>query len=644
MEPMNHVDTLFLEQLRNEVDRNLTNDQFSVEELARNIGMSRSQLHRKLNSATGQSVSQFIREYRLQLSMELLREGKLTAADVSDRVGFGSPTYFSKCFNEYYGFPPGEAKAKLVSGTPEQAVAVANKSVTDEPDALTPAAPKSQPFTRKWVWAASLATLIVIIACVWFFIQREQRGVERTDKSIAILPFKNLSADKGNEYFSEGVIEAIRTSLSQVGDLRVISRTSVEQYRDTDKPARTIANELGVSALLEGSVQRSNNKVRIEVRLVDGASETQVWAESFDRDLQDVFAIQHEIAYRVANELHAKLTAKESSDLSKTDTKNSEAYDLYLKGVYQYRTYTNKGAHNAIDLLTRAIELDPNYAKAYAWLANSYIALGSIWGAELSATDALQKGKLYIDKALALDPDLDQARMLMGFYKLYYDWDLQGAAAEYERSIKFGHPDALALYVDYLNFVGRHKEALTLAEQLNTNDPYYPNSRMVLSYFYNGKIREAHEFSVRRIQVFNNYYTLDSYGFLLLNTGRHKESVDYFNKAIALEGIRYPRMLGWMGAAYAKMGERERAMEIIREFERRLPVDKGGSISFFTAVIYSALGEKQEAMAWLNKAYSNHDMEMPWLLTEPQFFNLHNEPGFKQLASELGFDKMNSFR
>lgn len=638
---MNHADAMFLEQLKKEVDLNLTNDQFSVEELARNIGMSRSQLHRKLNSVTGQSVSQFIREYRLQLSMELLREGKLTAAEVSDRVGFGSATYFSKCFNEYYGFPPGEVKAKLASGTLEQAVATANKSVADH-DALPQAAAKSQTFIRKWVWTASLATFIGIILCVWFLLLREQRGVERYDKSIAILPFKNLSADKGNEYFSEGVIEAIRTSLSQVGELRVISRTSVEQYRDTDKPARTIADELGVSALLEGSVQRSNNKVRIEVRLVDGASETQVWAESFDRELQDVFAIQHEIAYRVANELHAKLTAEERSNLSKTDTKNLEAYDLYLKGVYQYRTYTNKGAHNAMNLLTRAIELDPNYAKAYAWLANSYNGLASIWGAELSATDALQRGKLYIDKALALDPDLDQARMLMGFYKLYYDWDLQGAAGEYERSIKFGHPDALALYTDYLNFVGRHKEALTLAERLNASDPYYPNSRMILSYFYNGKITEANEFSVRRIQVFNNYYTLDSHGFLLLNTGRYKESIDYFNKAIALEGIRYPRMLGWMGAAYAKMGERERAMEIIREFQRRLPVDKGGSISFFTAVIYSALGEKQEALRWLNNAYNNHDMEMPWLLTEPQFFNLHDEPAFKRMASGMGFDKMKS--
>ena len=237
---------------------------------------------------------------------------------------------------------------------------------------------------------------------------------DRDDKSIAILPFKNLSEDQRTEYFSEGVIEAIRTGLAQVGELRVISRTSVEQYREGAKSAREIAREFGVAALLEGSIQRDNNKVRIDVRLVDGITEGQVWAKSYDRELKDVFAIQSEIAQSVADELNAKLSAEEKSKLSKTDTENSKAYDLYLKAIYEYRTYSNKGAHNSIDLLTQAIALDSNYARAYAFLANSYIGLAAIWGAELSALEALQKGKPFIDKALALDPHLDEAHMLIG--------------------------------------------------------------------------------------------------------------------------------------------------------------------------------------------------------------------------------------
>jgi TolB-like protein len=456
-------------------------------------------------------------------------------------------------------------------------------------------------------------------------------------KSIAILPFRNLSEDPRNEYFSDGVIEAIRTRLSQIDELRVISRTSVEKYRDGDKSAREIARELGVSALLEGSIQRSENKIRIDVRLVDGATQEQVWAKSYDHELKDVLAIQTEIAQQVAGELNAKLSPEEKSRLSQSDTDNPKAYDLYLKGVYEYRTYTNKGLHNAIGLLTQAVALDPNYARAHAFLANSYIGLAAIFGAELSALEGLEKGKPLIDKALALDPDLDEALMLMGFYRLYHDWDFEGAEAAYKQAVVSDHPDALALYIDYLNFTSRHTEAMEWAERLNIKDPYYPNSRMVLSYFYNGRLEEALEFSESRLKMFNNYYTLDAHGFLLLNMKRYGEAIVYFNKAIALEGIRYPRMLGWMGAAYARAGERQKAMEIVDELKQRLARNEKGSIAFFIAVIYSALDEKGSALSWLKTAYDDHDMEMPWLMTEPQFYNLHQEPEFKQLARKIGF-------
>lgn len=623
MVPENGVDNTLLERLRKEVENNLTNDQFSVEELAKNMGMSRSQLHRKLILATGQSVSQFIREYRLQLGMTLLKAGALTAAEVADRIGFGSATYFSKCFNEYYGFPPGEVKNKM------------EEIPDDSTRASIARSPSRKPLLLKIILAG---VVLLVIGMIYFnYASRTEVAAGLKDKSIAILPFKNLSEDPRNEYFSEGVIEAIRTSLSQIEELRVISRTSVEQYRESDKSAREIARELGVSALLEGSIQRSENEIRIDVRLVDGITQEQVWAKSYDHELKDVFAIQAEIAQQVADELHTKLSPEEKSKLSKTDTDNPKAYDLYLKGVYEYRTYTNKGTHNAIGLFTQAIALDSNYARAYAFLANSYIGLASIFGAELSALEGLEKGKPLMDKALALDPDLAEAQMLMGFYKLYHDWDFEGAEAAYKQATTSDHPDALALYIDYLNFTLRHKEAMVLAEHLNVKDPYYPNSRMILSYVYNNRLDEALEFSENRLKMFNNYYTLDSHGFLLLSLKRYKEAIVYFNKAIAFEGIRYPRMLGWMGAAYAKSGERQKAMEIINELKQRLARNEKGSIAFFIAVIHSALNEKRPALLWLKTAYDSHDMEMPWLMTEPQFYNLQEEPEFQRLAKQIGF-------
>jgi len=616
---------MLLEKLKKEVDNNLTNDQFSVEELAKNIGMSRSQLHRKLTQATGQSVSQFIREYRLQLGMELLKEGELTVTEVADRVGFGSATYFNKCFNECYGFPPGEVKTKMA----ENPADLVQLNVINTRPLGAPTT--NYVFLRRIIGIA--LSLIMVTVLIYYYY------VNRRDKSIAILPFRNLSEDQGNEYFSEGVIEAIRTSLSQVGDLRVISRTSVEQYRVSAKSAHDIARELDVSTLLEGSIQRNNNKVRIDVRLVDGVTEEQVWAKSYDRELKDVFAIQTEIAQQVASELNAKLSPDEKSRLSKAETNNPKAYDLFLNGIYEFRTYTNKGAHNSIELLTQAISLDSSYARAYAFLAYSYFGLAAIWGAELSAHEGLQRGKPFIDKALELDPNLIEAHMLLGFYLLYNDWDFKGAEAEYKLAIQSYHPDALAMYIDYLNFSSRHQEALELAEQLNLKDPYYPNSRMILSYIYNNRFDEALAFSESRLKLFNNYYSLDSHGFLLLNIKRYKEAIVYFNKAIALEGIRYPRMLGWMGAAYAKSGERQKALEIIDELKGRLAKKENGSIAFFIAVIYSAMNEKESALSWLKIAYDAHDMEMPWLMTEPQFYNLHGDMEFQQLKKQIGFIK-----
>lgn len=629
MESPHAVVGTFLGKLRDAVDANLTNDQFGVEELARQMGMSRSQLHRKLTTTTGQSVSQFIREYRLERGMELLKRGDLTAVEVADKVGFGSATYFNTCFNEYFGFTPGEAKHKAVEPSSD------SQPLSQEPATVADAVAET---SRKQTLPVLVAIVVIttIIGFIYFNYTRRP-FVTGNDKSIAILPFKNLSTDKRTEYFTEGVIEAIRTSLSRVSELRVIARTSVEQYRASSKPAREIAKELGVAALLEGSVQRDNNQVRIDVRLIDGETETQVWAKSYNRELADVFAIQSEIAQYVVNELNAEISPEEKSKLSETDTRNSKAYDLYLKAIYEYRTYSNQGAHNSIDLLTEAITLDPNYARAYAFLANSYIGLAAIWSAELSALDALEKGKPFLDKALQLEPTLDEAHMLMGFYKLYHDWDIKGAEHHYKMGIVNDHPDALALYADYLNFVSRHDEAMAYAERLNQKDPYYPNSRINLAYFYNNRMDEALEFSTSRVKMFNNYYTLDAHGFLLLNMKRYKESIEYFNKAISLEGIRYPRMLGWMGAAYAKDGDRASAMKIVEELKDRLANNDQGSVAFFIAAIYSALDEKKEALKWLKKSYQSHDMEMPWLMTEPQFYPLHKEPEFVEIATAMGF-------
>jgi TolB-like protein/Tfp pilus assembly protein PilF len=480
-----------------------------------------------------------------------------------------------------------------------------------------------------------LAFALILVVYVRLFRDRDVAAVP--GKSIAVIPFRNLNGDAANAYFSDGVVEAINRKLSGITDLRVVSLLSTDKYREGAKSAGQIARELGVSNLLEGSVQRVGDMVRIEVRLIEGVTEAQIWAENFDRELRDIFKMESEIAERVATTLQATLSPEAINGLNHQGTINPAAYDLYLKGLYDYHSYTPTGHQKALEYFSQAIALDSTFALAYAGMAGCHILKASIFGAELDALEAMALARPLLDKALSLDPDLSDAHAWNAFYLLYNDWDFAGAESEYKKAITSGNPDALGLYADLLNFLGRHEEALAIARKLNETDPFYPGSRLVLSYYYNDMLDEAFEEAQARTKLLNNYLSLDSYGFLLLNTGNYEEAISIFERYMNSMGTRYPRMLGWMGAAYAHAGKPDEARKIIDELKERRKHTTAGSLAFFTAVIYSALGENQSALYWLKEAYDSHEMEMPWLVSEPQLKPLHDEPAFRELVARIGF-------
>jgi TolB-like protein len=457
------------------------------------------------------------------------------------------------------------------------------------------------------------------------------------DKSIAVLPFENLSDDPENEYFSRGVTEAINRYLLQIGELRVVSLTAANPYTDNSRSPKEISKELAVSNLLRGSIQRFENQVRIEMQLIDATSEHQLWAENYDREINDIFRIQSEIAEKVALALKTTLTLEERATLNEKTTTDIRAYDLYMKGEYELNTYTRTGLHNALEYFKQVIELDPGYALAYVGIATCYIDMASIFGSELNTPEAAALAIPYLNKALELNPALPEAHAMKGFILLYNNWDFAGAESEYRRSIITNNKSALSLYADFLNFVNRHDEALTIARRLDQSDPFYPNTRIIFSLYYLGRYEEAIQFSENRLKVFKNYSTLEGHGFLMLNTGMYNEAIDSFLNTFGIENIRYPRGLGWMGAAYAHLGQREKAMELIKELKTQLETSRAGSVGFYIAVIYSALGDKESALYWLNEAYIHHEMEIPWLRSEPQFYSLHNDPRFQDLLRKVGF-------
>ncbi|MEM9324385.1 MAG: helix-turn-helix domain-containing protein [Bacteroidota bacterium] len=616
-----------LQELGEVVEANLTNAQFGVEDLAKEAGIGRTHLRKQLQAATGQSISQFIREYRLKRSLDMLGEGDRTISEIAYSVGFSSPSYFTACFTEHFGHPPGEAKVLIKSERIDKSKGRNHEEVSTK---------KLRTITL------SAAGAIAVIATSLYLSQRQDTppSTQRpavTAPSIAILPFRDLSPKDDQAYFSEGIVSTIATKLTKIRDLHVVSQSSSNQFVNRDQPIQEIAKELNARHLLEGTIQRSGTRVRINVVLNDATTQKQLWAENYDRQFEDIFQIQTDIAEQVASALSQRLSAQERNEIQASDTKSSEAYDLYLKGMYAIRMYTDQDLKDAARYMQEAVSIDSTFAAAYAGLAYSHIGQAAIYSARLDATEAMRQGKPFLEKALALDPAQEDALVYQGFYLLYNDWDFAGAEGEYRKALPSNTEEALAVYCDFLNFLRRHEEALVIAERLNTLHPFYPGSRMALTLYYLGSVDEAIKYVEDRLKHQKSFMLMDSYGFVLLNSGKYDAAVSVFEEILSKQSIRLPREVGWMGAALAKKGERQAAMDLIDELEQRSTISNAGSPAFFIAVIYAALEEYEASINWLRKSIKDHEMEVPWLVSDPQLYPLHDDPRFEELVEEVGF-------
>lgn len=382
----NATSNSFLTQAKAIVLDHISNEQFGVSELADKLHMSRSSLLRKIKKQTNLSASQFIREIRLQKAAELLLETQLTASEISFEVGFSNPSYFTKCYREYYGFPPSETKLKKqetlneeqINNEETKAVAIKN--------------------TNRYIIALAAVAIMVIV-----YVFKDKFSVananENKEKSVAFLPFKNLSEDNSNLYFINGVMESSLNNLQKIKDLRVISRTSTEKYRNNPKTVSEIAQELKVNYVIEGSGQKIDNEVLISIQLIDANADSPIWSEQYKYQLNDVFQLQNTIAKKIAFAIEANVTPKELKLINKKPTENVIAYDYYLKGLEYQNEQNEVGLHNAILNFEKAIEEDYKYANAYAQMAICYYYL------DLNKVEKkyLDKLNTYADNALLYD-------------------------------------------------------------------------------------------------------------------------------------------------------------------------------------------------------------------------------------------------
>ena len=481
---------------------------------------------------------------------------------------------------------------------------------------------------------------IALVACVGLYWMLKPTSNSIEEKSIVVLPFQNLSGDVGQDYLGDGISEELLHKLSKIQGLKVIGRTSSFSLKGAKENHQAILEKLEVAFVLDGSVRKENNSVRISTQLIRTADNLQIWSETYDRKMEGIFPkLQDDIASAVVDALKVRLSPDEKNEITKKATHNPKAYELYLKGIYEYRKYSPEGNSNGLRLFSEALALDSTYSYAYSGIADALISTAAMYIAEREALDALELAKPYLDKALALDENNVEAHNFLGFYYLYHDWDFDKSELEYKKSVQIDpkHPDVNSVYADYLNFVLRHEEALSFSEQQLEYDYFYFNPRKGLSLFYLNRFHEALEFQAARLGTINTYWTYDAHGFVCLNTARYEEAIDSFNKAIAIIGRRVPRMIGWMGAAYAKQGKLDQSTKLLNELIEMRKTTNAGSVNFFIAVVYSAMGKEDEAIQWLDRVYDDHDMEMPWLISEPQLNNLHDNPRFIELARRVGF-------
>ncbi len=504
------------------------------------------------------------------------------------------------------------------------------------------AAGRHRPTGRGWIVGAALGAAALLVALLVLNVGGlRHRLVSRAEppriESLAVLPLANFSGDPEQEYFADGMTEALITELSKISALKVISRISVMHYKKTDKTAPQIARELNVDGLVEGSITREGDQVRISVQLIHGPSDKHLWAETYQREMGGILALQSEVAQAIAKEVRISLTPAEHTRLARARLVDPEAYEAYLRGRHHLDTRTRGGLQKALEHFETAIRIDPNYALAYTGLADTYFILGD--HKFLAPDESFPKARAAAQKALELDESLAEAHAAMAVILHAYDWDWLGGEREINRAIQLnpGYASARHSRALFLSQMGRHTEALAEIEKARSLDPLShrinANIGGVVLYVARQNERAIPELQ-KALELFPDDPTVHLFlGAVLSAVGRHDEAIAQIRRSLALQA--HPGASLELARTFARAGKRQEAKRII---EGVLKARDEYVPPLVLAAAYAALGEKDQAFAWLEKGYAERDSDMEWLRVAPAFDPLRSDPRFAALLRKMNLE------
>ena len=552
------------------------------------------------------------------------------------RDSAASPRYIQTVPRRGYRFI-GELEEEEVAAPPIGVEA----SVPTQPSLQSPAPETRRRITRPgWLaawFAIALCMVVTIVGLKW----RAQTHAGQNAppiRSLAVLPLKNLSGDPGQGFLADGMTEELIGRLAAIHDLRVISRTSVMQFQDPKETVPAIAKTLGVDAIVEGSISREGNRIRVHAQLIRASNDEHFWSETYDREMGDVFSLESEIAQSIAEKVEVTVSGQERARLVAKRQVSPEVYESYLKGIYADRN-TRAGFEQSVAFFEDAIKKDPTFAPAYLGLASAYGDLGTVYGG-VSPSETRPKIFAALHKALDLDPDLAEAHgFLAGTYQ--QDWRWQESQAEFARALALKPNDAAERggYAGWLLSQGRVEEAVTWARSAHELDPLdvglLINNGFLLFHArrYDESIQTLRSaLAVDRDSAVAHWFL----GYDLIAKGQPEQAIPVLEKALLLSG-RSSAVIGVLVRAYAHAGRRDDALRLVAELKRRREAGYVPAAAFVNA--YLGLGDNEQAFVWLERAYQEKSTILQFLKTHPHFDPIRGDPRFTDLIRRVGLDR-----